>query len=45
MAPSATNDHILSQLTAGMADQDHEETSEWMEAFDQLVETDRKSVV
>lgn len=39
MAPSATNDHILSQLTAGMADQDHEETSEWMEAFDQLVET------
>ncbi|MBN4844952.1 hypothetical protein IDG72_14315, partial [Staphylococcus sp. EG-SA-29] len=22
-----------------MADQDHEETSEWMEAFDQLVET------
>ena len=39
MAPSETNDHILSALTLGLSDQDHEETSEWIEAFDALVES------
>ena len=38
MGPSETNDHILSALTNGIKDNDVEETAEWLESFDELVE-------
>ncbi len=39
MAPSSANDHhVLSALTNGMKDIDPEETGEWIESFDELVE-------
>ncbi|WP_167752213.1 pyruvate dehydrogenase (acetyl-transferring), homodimeric type [Rothia nasimurium] len=38
MGPSETNDHVLSALTNSFTDIDPEETSEWIESFDDLVE-------
>lgn len=39
MGPSETNDHVLSALTNSFTDIDPEETGEWLESFDELVET------
>ncbi|MFW0154929.1 pyruvate dehydrogenase (acetyl-transferring), homodimeric type [Rothia sp. P6271] len=39
MGPSNTNDHVLSALTNSFKDTDTEETAEWLESFDELVET------
>ena len=38
MGPSETNDHVVSALTNSFTDIDPEETSEWIESFDDLVE-------
>ncbi len=38
MGPSDTNDHVLSALTNSFKDTDVEETAEWLESFDQLID-------
>ena len=38
MGPSETNDHVVSALTNSFTDIDPEETSEWIESFDDLVD-------
>ncbi len=39
MGPSDTNDHVISALTNGFTDTDVEETQEWIESFDELLES------
>ncbi|WP_068170119.1 pyruvate dehydrogenase (acetyl-transferring), homodimeric type [Rothia sp. ND6WE1A] len=38
MGPSETNDHVLSALTNEFTDADIEETNEWIQSFDELVD-------
>lgn len=39
MGPSETNDHVLSALTNDFTDSDIEETNEWIQSFDDLVDS------
>ncbi len=38
MGPSDTNDHVLSALTNSFSDTDTEETQEWIDSFDELID-------